>query len=175
MATNLQLIQELTIETSATVFDATNVFSDQYDNYIAYLSGLSINETSAQSCQVRLINSSDTVITSSNYDSANLDLKGNTTYGHLKGTNGDSLGAAFIGSIDDSPRGTVAILEFFKPYTSNYTFVQTQGASVYDTTFRGKKGIAVLKLSDSITGFRIYNASSGNFAVGGKISVYGVK
>ena len=175
MATNLQLIDEFTIQTSATTFDITNVFSDRYDDYVAYLSKLSINETTAQSITGRLINSSDTVISTSNYNTANLDLKGETTFGQLRGTNADSFGNAFLGSIDDSPRGTVAILQFYKPYTTNYTFIQTQGASVYDTTFRGKKGIAVLKLTDSITGFRIYNQSSGNFAVGGKISVYGVK
>jgi len=176
MATNLQFVDEFTIGSSATsTFDITNVFSDRYDNYVAYLSQLSITSSTAQSITGRLINSSDTVISTSNYDTANLDLKGESAPGEIKGTNADSFGNAFLGSIDDSPRGTVAILQFYKPYTSNYTFVQTQGASVYDTTFRGKKGIAVLKLTDSITGFRIYNQSSANFAQGGKISVYGVK
>ena len=176
MATSLQFINTFKITTSgvASTFDVTNVFSDKYDDYVAYLTGFSTTTTSAQSMTGRLINSSDTVISTSNYDTANLDLKGETSFGEIKGTNADSFGNAFLGTIDDSPRGTVAKLIFYKPYTSNYTFFQTQGASRYDSTFRGKKGIAVLKLTDSITGFRVYTQSSGNYA-SGTISVYGVK
>ena len=78
MATNLQFIQQLSSDGKVTNFDLQNIFGKGYEQYNIFLK---INDSSGDGyIGLKFIDSSDAVITGSEYDHAGIELKSNTSF-----------------------------------------------------------------------------------------------
>ena len=176
MATNLEFIKSVTIS-SATNLDVTNVFSDKYDVYKVVLSQAYLDSTGSvggkRQQDLRFFDSGGTIISASEYDYAELDIRSEASFVEVRNT-GQTLIETLI-QIDNSPKSGGGIFYIYNPYdSSSYTFITFQSAGQTDTpNLRGYKGIAVHKSAEQLSGFRLFNASAVNW--NGQVSVYGVK
>ena len=174
MSTNLQFIKSQTISSSVANISITDVFSANYDVYKMTVKAVGLAGGTASRIDGRLINSSGSVISSSNYDRAELTLKAHTSFQELRSVGADTM-FDFLPATDLSPLTSSSVVYFFNPFSSSsYTFMTVQGASFLNSEFRGSKSIFVLKTTDSITGVQLITGGGDNLAEG-IISVYGVK
>ena len=174
MAGFLELISTTTMTDDVQTVNITNVFSDKYDVYMIKGSNMIGKNSTATGANLRLINSSDSVL-SSDYDFAQLTLKGEASFSEGKSTTATRLENVF-GGLDDSGQSQGNVAYIFNPFSSSlYTFCQWQSSSMLGN-LRGHKGIGVLHTTASITGFQVeLNESASRFSGEGKVSVYGVK
>ena len=175
MATNLELIQEFTIDDNTTNADIDNVFSDRYDVYQITLTNYNNKtDTGGNRTQIRFIYSAGNVETgASDYAYASLELRAGGAFVEHKST-GTSL-IDDVNRVDTTASGNTNVI-IYNPYSSgSYTFCQWQSATQSDPlTILGWKGIGVLKLAESMRGIRFVQVGN----MGGdniKCSVYGVK
>jgi len=173
MATNLEFITQVTGGSGASTFSIDNVFSDKYDVYLASID-VGIGSTGSNS-HLRLLDSSGTIITASEYDSATLGTISNSTFASHRFTN-----QAFIHYINYAFTTSVGghnNIYFFNPYdSSSYTFVLNQGSFWNGNNHFGRKAIGVHKSTETIRGFNLVRENT-SFGWNGDlvISVYGVK
>lgn len=173
MATNLQFIKSVSGASSSSSLSITNVFSAQYDVYL--ITYKCVTDTSSpKGVNLRLINSSDTIITNSNYDYASLQMNAHTTFTQYQNTNQTSF-TAMLHYADLPPEGAYGKFELFNPFSSSsYTFMTQQGAGAHNGIEAGYKGIGVLTETTSCTGFNV-SLSSTELDVGTEFNVYGIK
>jgi hypothetical protein len=171
MAGSLELTKFVEVSSATANVDVTDCFNDKFDVYKITFSDAT-SSFDGSSNNVRFINSSGSVISSSNYDFAYLRLRADSSFNELQGTSQDKLQEA--GGILPNTEGVGTVLYVFNPFSSsNFTFVFMQMSSMSGTQDRNYKYIGVLKDTSSITGIRFIN-SDGN-TTSAKISVYGVK
>jgi len=164
---NLEFIKSEAITSSVANVSITNVFSANYDVYKIVADITSSSGDSDGSLQ--FIDASDNVETGSNYDWAMLIMKSETSFFEYKNTGQTNMTALFHGT----EQGSANTIYVYNPFSSSsYTFVQGQASGESGTNLRGYKNIGVLKLAESMSGFKLtfdVNATSGN------INVFGVK
>jgi hypothetical protein len=172
MAGNLEFINETSFTDVASV-NIDNVFSADYD---VYKMTFDVEKYSggAVSVEHRLIDSSGSVITASEYDVALLKLGSAFGFTEEKYTSGDDMrGLGVIGA--SSTNNTQGVAYIFNPYnSSSYTFLLTQSSYYYDaspTSHFSYKGIQVHKSAETIRGLNIYSVS-GNYQ--GIVRTYGL-
>ena len=175
MAGSLELISTTTMTDDVQTVNITNVFSDKYDVYMIKGSNMLGKNSTATGVNLRFINSSDSVL-SSDYDYAQLALKGEASFAENRSTTETRLWNVF-GGLDDSGQSQGNIAYVYNPYSSSsYTFCQWQNGSMPGGNLREYKGVGVLHTTASITGFQVeLNESASRFSGNGKVSVYGVK
>ena len=173
----LRLINETTT-TVANSISITDVFSADFDIYKIVISGLNQDTNVANEINgIRLINSSGSVITASDYDYAVLGMNSGSSFDETRSTSASNI---FMGQradqVGDGSNNTVFYI--FNPFdSSSYTFTLSQSASS-DSAFDNinAKGIGVLHQTSSITGFQIYDSDSARpFESGSKIITYGLR
>ena len=175
MATNLEFITALSSTGTASV-DITNIFSDKYDVYCIKSTTFEIVGTSSQNLYRRLLDSTGTVISATEYASAILEGRAwDSSMLESRSTSQNYMGVGgYIN--DDSTEGTGFVQYIYNPYnSSSYTFSQTQSSSWNNNASRGlvmRKSITVHKNAEQITGIRFYVAG-GTFSF--EASVFGVK
>ena len=76
---NLRLINETEITSSVAGINITDIFSADFNIYKMTVEGISLSGGTATRIDGRLINTSGSVITASNYDRASLSMHTNTT------------------------------------------------------------------------------------------------
>jgi len=171
---NLRLINETEITSDVTTVNITDVFSADFDIYKITTKNLSATSGSLFAWnQLRFINSSGSILTSANYDMAQLQLADNATFGELRSTNQTSL--QYFINFSNTTGGEGGVFYIFNPFSSSsYTFAIKQvsewGNSGRHETY---KGIGVFKNTSSCTGFNIFNVSGYNFQ--GTIRTYGLR
>ena len=171
---NLRLINETTV-TSANTISVTDVFSADFDIYNVTVSNLSSDSGSHSNAYVRLVNSSGSLVTASNYDFARLDMAGETSFGELRGTNNTYM-RYLANATDLEPEATGLVYWFFNPFSSStYTFVLQQGSTRIANVFRVGKGIGVLKQTASMSGFNIGLETTSINMNSGTIRTYGLR
>jgi hypothetical protein len=169
MATNLEFIKSAS-GTSVSYIDVTDCFSANYDVYKIMVSKSDV-DTQTYSW-IRLLDSTNTVITANEYDYASMDLASSTTFGENRGTNGTAFFNTDVQGTDTA-KGIGLVVYIYNPYDSNsYTFANWQSSGVTSVLY-GTKGIAVHKVAEQINGFR-YIRGAGNFD-SVTINVFGVK
>ena len=173
--TNLQFIKSVN-STGTSSVDITNIFTDKYDVYCIKSTTFEIVGSASQNLYRRLLDSTGTVISATEYASAFLEARawdGATLQNRSTGQNYMTVGG-YIN--DDSTEGVGFVQYIYNPYdSSSYTFSHTQSSSWNNNSSRGlvmRKGISVHKNAEQITGIRFYVAS-GTFSF--EASVYGVK
>jgi len=174
---NLRLINE-TNASSVSSVNITDVFSADFDIYKIEIEADDYNANSLLT--LRLINSSGSVISSTDYQNANLYLRTDSGYSEERSTADNVLFAKVLGFFSynsGSRQGGAGTVYIFNPTnTSSYTFALAQASSDAQTSrLGGVKGIGVLKQTSSITGFQltqdIYTATYGDI----KAKVYGLR
>ena len=166
---NLEFIKSAS-GTSVTTLDVTDCFSASYDVYKILITDFDL--PTATYINFRLINSSGSVVTASNYDRAALQMNSDSAFGEGRSTNITYLN--YLADVGTGVADTGGVTSYiFNPYSSSsYTFSISQSSSVR-TNHRGMKNIGVLKQAASMTGFQILNA--GNYTFDSlAVSVYGL-
>jgi hypothetical protein len=143
---NLRLINETTASSVSSV-DITDVFSADFDIYKITLNS---RKTASGTLKIRMINSSGSIISSSNYDYAQADMYANTTFGETRSTNNNYYRTL----IADDYFSTV--LYIFNPNNAlSYSFFLSQQIGYYNAagipTLTSKQ-IGVLKQTASMSG-----------------------
>jgi hypothetical protein len=173
MATELQFIKSVTLDGSSSSISITDVFSADYDVYVVTYN-LTTDSGSPKDTHLRLINSSDTIVTNANYDYAYLIMYVATSFAQNRATGQDKF-TGILSPTDFPPEGNAGKFEIYNPFSSSsYTFINSQSAESHNGTRAGFKGIGVLKETTSITGLNIF-LSSTNPTDASNITVYGVK
>ena len=171
MATNLEFIKSVEISSGTTNIDITDCFNDKYDVYAITISDLDLSTVT--NYYLRFLDSTNTVISATEYDNADLQVKNDAAFIEHRSTSQAQIQyIASLGSATANSNGT--IIYVYNPYdSSSYTFVQWQ-SSGHTGQLRGYKGIAVHKSAEQIKGVR-FSSLTTNGTETGKFSVYGVK
>ena len=113
---NLEFIKSQTISSSVANISITDVFSADYDVYKMTVKAVGLAGGTASRIDGRLINSSGSVISSSNYDRAELTLKAHTTFQELTSTGADTM-FDYLPATDLTPETSGGIKWiFFNPF-----------------------------------------------------------
>jgi len=175
MAGNLEFINSFT-SGSVTSFNIDNIFSDKYDVY--YITGNTGNtDFTNDGIGLRLLDNTGTVISSTEYDLARLNVYAHLAFAETRSTSSTYFMTALMYMKDNpSAIGAGFSMYIFNPYnSSSYTFLTLQNVGfdggVGDGMF-GTKSIGVHKVAETIRGI---NLSSGETMNAVEVSVYGVK
>jgi hypothetical protein len=171
----LRLINETTVTNSSSV-TITNMFNEDFDIYKVEVVGLHQNDGTQNACTMRLVNSSGSVVTASEYDKAQLNIDAYASYYDDRSTNQDKL-YRFLGNLDNEPSSASTTMYVFNPYSSSsYTFMLKQGASLWGTAdFSNFKAIAVLTQLSSITGINFFPDGTSGKTLSGVVRTYGLR
>ena len=169
---NLRLINDTTVSSTVSSTSITDVFTSDFDIYKVVAENI---VTSAEAfLELRFINSSGSVISSSNYDYANLGLRAYTTY-----TIENDENVTYIqkfGQADQEPDGTSIVSYIFNPFSDSiFTYVLQQNSFNFGSGQGGGKGIGVLTELVSITGYQLVAVSSTRPFTTSKIRTYGLR
>ena len=170
MATNLQFIKSAS--GTASTLDVTNCFSDKYDVYKLVIPTFEVSNTS-NSVHIRLLDSSSTVISASEYDNAGLVVLSYSSFTETRETGQSYI--RYIGySTVNVDVGIGATIYVYNPYdSSSYTFLQYQASGwVNGSGLAGYKSVNVHKSAEQITGFQLSAGTSTMDNI--EVSVYGL-
>jgi hypothetical protein len=172
MATNLEFIKSAS-GTSVTSLDVTDCFSATYDVY--FFSLTKIKRASADNfIFIRFLDSGGTVISASEYDHAQLELRAYTTFNEGRQTGNNRISGISYGSSNTADIGGVSLYVFNPFSSSSYTFVESQSSSFRASNGGfGLKTIGVHKSAEQISGVR-FQADGVNLDTI-EVSVFGVK
>ena len=152
---NLRLLNETTITSNVSSVNVTDVFSADFDIYKIVFNGITTTDATPLHC--KLINSSGSVISSSEYDYAFLLMKGEASFTESNQTNGTNWNN-FFGNPDEAPELVSGVAYIFNPFSSSsFTFAINQVAV---ETRRWYKMIQVLTETTSVTGFQAFELNS---------------
>ena len=170
---NLRLLNETTVSSGVATVNITDVFSSDYDIYKIVSTANILNAD--KDIYMRYINSSGSIVSASNYDTATLTMKGHSSYSETPSTKVNiNYGGLFNLTSGNESGGAVEYV--FNPTdTSSYTFGINQSIGMYSTGTYGTKGIRVLKQTNSITGIHLYNGESTDNFGGGTVKIYGLR
>ena len=172
---NLRLIDETTATSGVTTVSVTDVFSSDYYIYKVTLDGFYASG-GVDYFYLRLINSSGSVISATDYALADLDMRSHQAFVENKNTGNSGMfyGTHFLP--DAEAEAFNGVFYFFNPAsTSSYTFMLGQSATFEYGNNYNKKYISVLKQTASITGLQFYVGTLSQTLGGGKIRTYGLR
>lgn len=156
---NLRLIDE-TSGTSVSSISVSNVFSEDFDIYKVIIKN--VDSTAEDYTHMRFINSSGSIVTSSNYNYASAFLRSYNTFTEFKSTSDvkfQRFGVQDTGAED----GGSTIAYIFNPYSNtSYSFFVNQHSGQGSLGQIGLKGIGVLKQTASMSGMQFF-PNSGTF------------
>ena len=172
MAGSLEFIKSATGSDVASV-SVTDCFNANYDVYMVSISKFDYISTS-NAGGMRFIDSGGSVISDSEYDHADLQLRSYASFQELRSTGGTSMlvGIDSAGGNLEYTTGFTALI--YNPFNdSSFTFTNFQTSSATSGDAIGYKGIGVHKSAEQITGVNFFNRGTGNISA--TINVYGFK
>ncbi len=168
MSTNLQFISSVTVSGGSSTVSLDNVFSTNYDVYKLVVTDFV--PASSENLAFRLLDSSGSALTGSDYDVATLILRSNASFGEVRVT-GTTMWT-YGGYVTSShTQGFGLEMDIFNPFNASYTFANLNSNS--STADMGNKNIYVYKQATSTRGLQL-SAVGGNLK-NIKASIYGVK
>ena len=174
MSTNLHFIKSATGDNVASV-SVEDCFSDAYDVYMITITKWKYVGTS-NAGGVRFIDSSGSIISDSEYNHADLQLRNYAGFQELKSEGGTSI----LTGQDSSNQNASYLADGFRAFvfnpqdSSRFTFISFQDSSAYDgSNILGYRGIGVHKNAEVISGVSFFNRGTGNISA--TINVYGVQ
>ena len=177
MAGSLEFIKSATGSNVASV-SVTDCFSAKYDVYMVSITKWDYVGTS-NAGGMRLIDSGGSVISDSEYDFADLQMRSYASFQELTpSTFGSSTSTSMLVGID-SGGGNLEYTTGFTAYiynpfdSSSYTFTNFQTSSATTGSGIGYKGIGVHKVAEQITGVNFIDRVGSNISA--TINVFGVK
>jgi len=172
MATNLEFIKSQDVINGSLTLEITDCFNANYDVYKVIFSGMILSITNEHYPKFRFLDNTDTEISSANYDNAALLLLASSAFQEYRVTGDTEFERLFIMGATTTASGNCEMTVYNPFDSSSYTFINSMSADTY--TLDGRKNIGVLKLAQSVTGFKLTNGS-GYLMGSGTVSVYGVK
>jgi hypothetical protein len=171
---NLRLINEITITTSQSSTNITDVFTSDFDIYKITLQDLSTVGTTDVDINVRFINSGGSVDTTGTYHYAVLQLKSGSSFTENKSTSLSRIDR--ITFSDQSPESQGSVMYVYNPFnSSSFTFIQWQESHSRGGGGGGFKGIGCHRELASITGVQFFDVNGDRPYNSGKIRVYGLR
>ena len=170
----LRLINETVADTSTTSINILDVFSADFDIY-KIVSTLHFI-TNEDDIHIRYIDNSNTVISSSNYDTASVMLRSSNGWLERPLTRVNIDNGGYFTLVDgDEGGGTVEYV--FNPFSSStYTYGVSQSSGyLQGYGLYGLKTMRVLKQTTSITGLNFYNGNGSSNFGGGSVKIYGLR
>ena len=168
---NLEFIKSAS-GTSVSSLSVTDCFSASYDVYKVVIPNFEISSGSTIYLQMRLLDSSGTVINASEYDNATFILRSNAAFSNDSRSVNLNYFRYFAQVNSSANVGIGTILYIYNPYNTKYTYIQYQNSSWTGSALYGFKGIGVHKVEEQISGLYFFPLS-GNMDF--DVSVYGVK
>jgi hypothetical protein len=152
---NLRLLNETTISSSVSSASVTDVFSSDFD---IYKISISDSDSSANSnVNLRFINSSGSIVTSSEYDTAGLIALSYASFSENRTTNQTHIDNIGGGGRSTEAENGANVLYIFNPFSSSsYTFLLSQASVQASSGLASTKAIGVLTELSSIAGFTIF-------------------
>lgn len=174
MSTNLQFISQTATSSNVASVDVDNVFSDNYDVYFFTINNILSADSNEDVLGIRMLNTSGTADSGSNYDRALLVMYTYQTYAEANSEGITYMNTINIGDSSESPSALSGYL--FNPYdSSSYTFNTFQSSTERNSGNETRKGINVHTVAQANRGYQIVNSASNNFESGLTITTYGVK
>jgi hypothetical protein len=172
---NLRLLNETTVSSAVASLDVTDVFTSNFDIYKIVYEDFTV-ATGTDFFRMRLINSSGSVISTTSYDTAGLNMRANTTFVERRETSSNK-GVFPILSIDDgAAEGVSGVVYLFNPFSSSsYSIVIHQNTTWINGNFYNNKTIGVLKDTTSISGFRLGQGDYSQNLDSGTVKTYGLR
>tara|TARA_R100001163_G_scaffold37257_1_gene28480 strand:+ start:561 stop:1082 length:522 start_codon:yes stop_codon:yes gene_type:complete len=168
---NLRLINETTAS-SVSSLSITDIFSADFDIYKITLTDYD-NLGSSNGLNFRFVNASGSIITASDYDHASQIIRSYSAFGEDNSATASSISTISYDDTLQKSNGSVAYI--FNPFnSSSYTFALWQNSSASTIGTVGRKGIALLHQTNSITGINFIPNSSSNFSIN-SVKVYGLR
>ena len=170
MSTNLQFIDNVTVSDGSATVSLDNVFTANYDVYKLVVTDY-IPATS-ENLSFRLLDSSGSALTGSDYDVATLIFRNNASFGEVRvtGTTMWTYGGYVLNS---NTQGFGLEMDIYNPFSdSSYTFANLTSVNGASADM-GNKNIYVYKQTTSTRGLQL-SAVGGNLK-NIKASIYGVK
>ena len=173
MATNLEFIKSVNVQTASSTVQITDCFTDNFDVYKITLIDFSTNASNDFS-QIRFINSGGTTVSSSNYDYAYYRPLAGGSFAEERATNQTYIRGIGGQDVRSVIANANAVFYVFNPTASSFTFMQGQ-SSYYNSgnSMQAYKQISVLKTTDDITGLEFFLNTNSIDEL--RASVYGVK
>ena len=171
MATNLEFIKSAS-GTSVSSLSVTDCFSDKYDVYFCEIAKVDV--TASNFLVFRFIDSGGSVISASEYDYAQINLRSYSSFSESRAT--ASTGFALMPYVTPNAEDGYGFASYiFNPYdSSSYSFVTQQGTSfINGSGLFGTKQIGVHKVAEQLSGVNVSHPS-GNFD-NITINLFGVK
>jgi len=169
---NLRLINQTEISSSVSSVNVTDVFSADFDIYKIVTDEISTTGTASTGAKIRLINSSGSVISASNYDYAYISMLSSGATADVRSTN-NTFVEEFFGLGYQSPQTAGSVTYCFNPFSSSsYTFFVNQSVS---GSMRATKNISVLKQTASMSGFQVLDSTGARPFGSGTIKTYGLR
>ena len=165
---NLRLINETTVSSAVSSITADNLFTSDFDIYKVVFTAEAVSLTGTN---VRLVNSSGSVVTSSNYDKVIWIGRANAAFTSSTNANADTM--QYYGGQYDTTGGSLTHYIFNPTNTSSYTFLLGQGSATDGGQGRVYKQMATLKQLSSITGMN-FSFNDANVDVA-NIRTYGLR
>ena len=171
---NLRLINDTTVTSGTTTVNITDVFNSDYDIYKVTLEGF--YASGIDYFYLRLINSSGSVISATNYDHACLEMKSNSAFVQRNATNYSAMVPSTNFLPDSEAESYNGVFYFFNTAsTSSYSFMIGQSSQMEYGNNYVNKYIGVLKQSASMTGFQLSVGTLSATLGGGKVRTYGLR
>tara|TARA_R100001086_G_scaffold141781_1_gene74480 strand:- start:148 stop:684 length:537 start_codon:yes stop_codon:yes gene_type:complete len=174
---NLRLIKQTATASGISSVSLTDVFSADYDIYCVTVAQTTydVTNTDVIAVKLRFISAGGSIVSASNYDSANMHMKAETTKDEDKFENGTySYSGAIIGNYENGG----GVHWIYNPYNNDrYSFVTFEGGGGYDSSnnkMRSQKGIGILKQTASMTGVNFYSSNTSN-TFSAYVTVYGLR
>ena len=167
----LRFINQTTASNVASV-SVTDIFTSDFDIYKIVVDDY--RATTQQELAIRFVNSSGSVVSASNYDTATQIVRSYDTTQEVRTTN-DSM-IQYLGYNSEDDDGMGVIMYVFNPYSSSaYTLTSSQTASnVGGSGNLNYKAIGVLKQTASMSGINFFGASGHNL-ISIHIKTYGLR
>lgn len=171
MATKLEFINSINSTTNVSTVSFDNIFTSKYDLY--YLTVTGFEPQLSEELAFRLINSSGSALTGSNYDSASFTLQTSGGFSQVRDSNADKW--RYGGYAPASSNTGVGVSMFiYNPFdSSTFTFAVLQTAQGHNQ-YIGRKVIYAYKVAESTRGLVFTNNGNYNMDIL-KASIYGVK
>ena len=167
---NLRLINETSFSSvaSATI---TDIFSADFEVYKITLTDYDALGGGAN-LDYRFVNSSDSVVVT-DYDHCSKIMRSYGTDGATQSTSATYIDA--LAYDDTLQKGNGSVLYVYNPFHSTcYTYSMWQNSSASTVGTVGRKGIASLHQTSSITGINFFRSGGGNLSIN-NIKVYGLR
>lgn len=146
--------------TSVSNYNVTDIFSNDFNLYQVNITDF--KQVATWDGGMRLINSSGSVVTSSEYTWARLSMRSYGTFIQDKDSNDTEI-QYIVGSTTTSNfNSTGGCIWFFTPAdNTQYTYIMFENTIwLQGSGIAGSKGVAVYRVLDKITGFQIFSTGT---------------